>query len=296
MELSIIIVNYNTEEELFQCISSITKSRINVESEIIVVDNASKKDSLNRVKNAFNICILQNARNVGFARAVNQGIYHSEGNYILLLNPDTMVEENTIQILLDYIKEKKDAGCVAPAITYPDGKLQPSARSFPTYTKAFFGRQSLLTGLFPNNPITRSYLSLDMDRTNPQEVDWVMGACLITKREVLNEVGFFDERFFLFVEDVDFCYRLKEHKYKVYYVPYVKVIHKFGAATNKSWYRSVLSHNYGMFKFFEKHYNPNIVLKLLLFLGLVLRVLYLFIFRTVTEPFKKPRFFRSAGK
>jgi hypothetical protein len=296
VELSIIIVNYNTEEELFQCILSITQSRINVEYEVIVVDNASKKGSLSRVKNTFNIRTIQNTKNVGFARAVNQGIHHSKGKYILLLNPDTVVEQNTIQTLLDWIKEKKDLGCVAPAITYPDGKLQPSVRSFPTFIKVFFGRRSLLTRLFPNNPITRSYLLLDMDYTKPQEVDWVTGACLMTRKDILNEVGLLDERFFLFVEDADFCYRLKEHGYKVYYIPNVKVIHKFGAATDKFWQRSLLSHNFGMFLFFEKHYNPNIVLKSLLFIGLTLRLSYIFIYHTVMDHFRNLGSFRNVGK
>lgn len=296
MELSIIIVNYNTEKELFHCLSSITRSRINVDYEIIIVDNASKKESLEKIKNTFNPHIIHNAKNIGFARAVNRGICHSRGKYILLLNPDTIVEQNTIQNLLNYIKEKKKAGCVAPAAIYPNGKLQPSARSFPTYTRVFFGRQSLFTRLFPNNPITRSYLLLNIDSTKIQEVDWVTGACLLTRRDILDKVGLLDERFFLYVEDADFCYRLKEYGYKVYYIPNARVIHKFGGATDKFWQRSMLSHNLGMFKFFEKHYNPNIVLKLLLLLGLALRISYLFIFHIVTDPFKKPKFSRSAGK
>lgn len=294
MELSIIIVNYYTENELFRCVSSISQSRINADYEIIVVNNASKGDRLNEMKDRFNIRTIQNIKNVGFARAVNQGIYRSKGKYILLLNPDTMVEQNTIQTLLDHIKEKNDAGCVAPAITYPNGKLQPSVRSFPSFIRVFFGRQSLLTRLFPNNPITRSYLLPDTNCTKIKEVDWVTGACLMTRRDILDEVGLLDERFFLFVEDADFCYRLKEHGYKVYYIPNVRIIHTFGAATDKFWQRSVLSHNFGMFMFFEKHYNPNVVLKSLLFFGLALRVSYIFTFHIVMDQFKALGFSHTA--
>ncbi|MCK4328940.1 glycosyltransferase family 2 protein [candidate division WOR-3 bacterium] len=288
--LSIIIVNYNTEEELFQCLLSIFRSSIKVNYEIILIDNASHRDSLDKIKNRFNIRIVHNIRNVGFARAVNQGIYRSEGEYILLLNPDTKVEDNTIQTLLDFMKNKKEAGCVAPAITYPDGNPQPSVRSFPTFLKVFCGRQSLFTRLFPNNPITRSYLLTDLDHTKQQEVDWVMGACIMTRKSTLEEIGLLDEKFFLFVEDADLCYRLKEHGYKVFYIPEVKVIHLFGASTNKLPQRSLFSHNVGMFKFFEKHYNPNFLLQHLLFFSLALRVLYILTFHMIKEQLKEMGF------
>lgn len=285
IELSIIIVNYHTKKELLQCILSITKSRIDVNYEIIIIDNSSEIDTLN-IDRTLPVCILHNNWNVGFAKAVNRGIRHARGEYILLLNPDTEVEDDTIEALLQFTREKKDMGCVAPAITYPDGKIQPSARSFPTLCKVFGGRDSLLTRLFPDNPITRSYLLMNPNNSTPKRVDWVTGACMMTRKARFDEVGLFDEKFFLFLEDVDFCYRLKKVGYNVYYLPSVKVVHKSGTATSKNWERSLLAHNVGMLIFLEKHYNLNIILRYFLYFAIALRILFLITLREFMEKLK----------
>jgi len=283
IELSIIIVNYNTEKELTICLTSIARNRLNIDYEIIIVDNGSDRASLKKIERSFDIRIVQNLKNVGFARAVNQGIYRSKGEYILILNPDTIVEETTIQTLLDYIRTKKDAGCVGPQIFYSDGRHQPSLRRFPTFVRVFFGRQSVFRRFFPQNPITRSYFYLDIDYRNVQKVDWVTGACFMTRKSVLDKVGLFDERFFLYVEDADFCYRLNQSNYAVYYVPDAKIVHTFGSATNRFWQHSIISHNVGMLKFFEKHYHLNLLLRGLLFWGLILRIFYISLFYTLMD-------------
>ncbi len=286
VEISIIIVNYNTGKELFECISSIKKGKLGVSYEIIIIDNASKKGDLDKVKENFEIRLVKNVKNVGFARGVNQGIYRSRGKYIVILNPDTIVERDAIQILLNYMKSLKNAGCVAPQIFYPDKRPQPSVRRFPTLVRVFFGRRSIFTRLFPTNSVTREYLCLDMDYTRVQKVEWVTGACLMTSKDVLREVGVFDERFFLFVEDADFCYRLKEHRYSIYYIPEAHIIHSFGAATERFWRRATISHNLGMFLFFSKHNKPNIIMGSLLAFGLAVRVFYILMFYTLRENFK----------
>ena len=273
MNLSIIIVNYNSGKYLKRCIASLKEFPSHYPREIIVIDNASKNGDLSDFQEAHpEVHLIKNAKNEGFARANNQAISKSRGKYVLLLNPDTRILKNGMDGLVRFMENHPGAGAAGPALLYPDGTRQPSCRRFPTPLNFFFGRNSLLTRWFPRNSLTLSYLNLNLDDQKITEVDWITGACMILRREAFQKVGGFDEAFFLFVEDADLCYRLRQEDWKIFFVPTAQAIHQFGVSTR---YRSRLSmkdHNRGMYRFFLKHYHFPLFFKGILSLGLLLRL------------------------
>jgi hypothetical protein len=284
MVLSIIIVSYNGKSLLQRCLNSIYRYRPSISFEIIVVDNNSKDATIEMIKKNFKkVKIIRNTRNIGFARANNQAIARAKGEYLLFLNPDTLVADNSIDKMVQFLEKRKNIGCIGPKLVYPDGSLQLSCRRFPTLINVFFGRKSIFTRFFPNNPMTRDYLLTDLDYSKIQKVDWVIGAAFMVKREIIDIVGNFDEDFFLFVEDTDFCYRLHQVGIGVYYFPEAQIIHNLGAITEKYWMLPTISHNFGMYKFFLKHYRLSIFVKWILFLGLIFRIFYIILMKSITE-------------
>ncbi len=272
-ELSIIIVNYNTKDYLRKCLSSIYKYLPSCSYEIICVDNHSKDGSKVMIKREFpQVKLITNARNVGFARACNQAAKRAKGEYILFLNPDTITTKGAIDNMLNFFAKTKDAGCVGARLLNNDGSLQFSCRTFPTPFNSIFGRKSLFTKFFPNNRMSRQFLLTDLDYEHIQIVDSIRGACILTKKEILEKVGFFDERFFLYVEDTDFCYKLKKANYHVYYLPTAVFFHKLEASVEKFLLTSTAHHHLGMYKFFLKNYKPSLFLRFTLYLALIIRV------------------------
>ena len=273
LELSIIIVNYNSGESLKRCLASLKESRIESPYEIIVVDNGSQEGDLKGLEeDLFNLQLIRNPKNIGFARANNQGISNSKGDHLLLLNPDTLVLKEGLDGLVKFMEEHPKAGAAGPMLLSPDGTRQPSFRRFPSLLNVFFGRTSFLTRRFPKNPFTKSYLMMDANSQRAREVDWIMGACMILRRDAFQGVGGFDESFFLFVEDVDLCYRLKRMGWKIYYVPEVRVIHEYGASIKTRRRLSMKEHHIGMYRFFLKHYRYPLPVKGILSLGLLMRL------------------------
>jgi GT2 family glycosyltransferase len=287
MDLSIIIVNYNSGSYLKSCIASVKKYSPKCAYEIIVVDNGSRKGDIGDLQEVYpEVGIVLNSKNEGFARANNQAVSKSRGKYLLLLNPDTLVLDKSLDGLLQFMEENSDAGAAGPTLLYPDGTRQPSCRRFPTPMNVFFGRNSLLTHWFPGNRFTQSYLRLDLDGCEEEEVDWVTGACMIIRRDTFQNVGGFDETFFLYVEDADLCYRLLKNGWKVFFVPEAQVIHQYGASVKSSKRQSMKEHNLGMYRFFLKHYKFPLPIKGLLQFGLLLR-LALLPLQTATEKFEQ---------
>src|SRR5262249_11747833 len=154
--------------------------------------------------------LLANTRNVGFARAANQGIARARGRHVLCLNPDSIVHEGALAIMTGYLDAHPGVGAVGPRLLESDGSLQYSCRRFPGSLTSFLGRYAVLTRLLPGNAATRDYLYLDWDHRSVREVDWLSGACLMVRREVLASVGGFDPEYFLFVEDMDWCRRMQD--------------------------------------------------------------------------------------
>lgn len=252
--IDVIIVNYNSTAYLVDCLKSVMKSLNGMRASIYVQDNASK-DGVEEIGEKFpDVFLTRNRRNIGFAAAVNQALHLGRNPYVVLLNPDAVVLDDFFKISVNFMQKTPSAGIVGPKVLERDGSLQNSARSFPTFFTGLFGRTSLLTKLFPRNPLTRkNLLSQISDGLKPMEVDWVSGACMVVRREAIEQVGGLDDRFFLYWEDADWCARMWESGWKVLYFPRAIVRHFTGASSENRALRSVFEFHKSAYRLCEKN-------------------------------------------
>ncbi len=229
MKLSIIIVSYNVSRYLRQCINSIYQSDINSNFELIVVDNHSHDDTCDMLANEFPLVrLIKNSNNLGFSKAVNIGISYSLGDYICFMNPDTLISSNTFQVLINYLENNVDVGSVGPKILNADGSLQlASKRSFPTPISSFF-KFIGLSYLFPKNKYFGQYNLTYLDEDKMHDIDSLSGSFMLMPKLVCDSIGEFDERFFMYGEDLDYCYRIKSKGYRIVYNPLTTIIHYKG--------------------------------------------------------------------
>ncbi|MFI5212169.1 MAG: glycosyltransferase family 2 protein, partial [Ignavibacteria bacterium] len=238
IDISVIIVNYNVKELLEQCIVSVLKAAVNLKIEIIVVDNNSFDGSVPYIKSKFpagtEIKLIESPVNLGFARANNLGAAEAGGEYLLILNPDTILQEDTLDKSLAFSRTTEKAGAVTCKLILPSGKLDLACRrSFPTPSVAVY-RILGLSRLFPKSRLFGKYNLTYLDENESYEVDAIVGAFMLIKRSVYEEVKGFDEDYFMYGEDLDLCFRIKKAGYKVYYYPGTSIIHYKGESTKKS--------------------------------------------------------------
>ncbi len=256
MTVSIIIVNYNVKFFLEQCLYSIKKSTQCIESEIIVVDNNSADDSICYLQQIFqDVLFIKNERNEGFAKACNKGLQHANGKYILFLNPDTLVAEDTIKKTLRFFDQHEDAGAAGVRMIDGSGNfLKESKRSFPSpFTSLYklFG----LARLFPHSKFFNRYHLGHLNENENHEADVLAGAFMMIRKDVLDKVGPFDENFFMYGEDIDLSYRIQQAGLKNYYVAETAIIHFKGESTQKGSFNYVRMFYNAMRIFVRKHYG-----------------------------------------
>ncbi len=238
MKLSIIIVNYNTFQLTCNTINSVIETlKDDIEYEIMLVDNHSAPDVVRQLKETYasseTVHLILNRHNLGFSKANNIGIKHSKGEYILLLNSDTVVQENCIQKSLAYIQSHPEIGALGCKLLLGDGSLDHACkRGFPTPEASFF-YFTKLNRLFPHSPRMNAYTLGYQDIDAINEVDSLTGAFMLMPRSVIDEVGMLDEDFFMYGEDIDWCYRFKEAGYQVIYYPEAVTIHLKGQSSKK---------------------------------------------------------------
>jgi GT2 family glycosyltransferase len=261
VDLSILIVNYKNSATLPDCLDSVYKTTQGLKFEVIVVDNDSKDTGLKTVQTKFpKIRWIQNNANQGFAKANNQAVAASKGKALLFLNPDTQLTENSTQSMIAQLKPDSATGAVGPKVLNPDGSLQYSCRTFPTVWTSLFNRYSLISRFFPNNKHTTRYLMTDYDHKKSREVDWVSGCCMMVPKSAFEKVGGFDEKYFLFNEDVDLCHTLKHHGYKTLYFPQAKIYHDITSSNRKVPQQIILKRHQGMSHYIDKHFIGNPIL------------------------------------
>lgn len=234
MIFDVVYVNYNSTSCLIKSIESLFKENLaGLKLNIIVVDNLSD-DNPHRLKDLFpEIRLILNKQNRGFGSAINQALTHCRSKYLILLNPDSLVAKGFFENCFQFMEQNNEVGMMGPMIANEDGSIQGSARAFPTPLTALFGRNTLLTKLFPNNSISKAnILNLNRSSNAPMEVDWVSGAGMVLRREVMLAVGGFDERFFLYWEDADLCHRIRNAGWRVIYNPAARMIHFVGKSSN----------------------------------------------------------------
>ena len=260
LDVSVVIVNYNVRDFLHQSLVSLQKALKGLRAEIIVVDNASDDGSTEFIRNRFpKVRILPQQHNLGFAKANNIALNHVRGKFVLLINPDTVVQEDTIRVMIDFMNSHPEVGLSGCKILNPDGSFQlPCRRSFPTPWVAFtkiFG----LSTLFPNKKIFGKYNLTYLSTEETYPVDAVSGSFMFVRRTIIDQVGGLDESFFMYGEDIDWCYRIRQAGWQVYYVPSTQIIHYKGESTRRSSLDEINTFYRAMHLFVGKHFRKSIL-------------------------------------
>ena len=246
MKLSVVIVSYNVRSYLEQCLQSVQKALEGIEGEVFVVDNHSDDDSVETIRNHYPwVTLIENHENLGFAKANNQAIRQSQAEYVLLLNPDTVVAEDTLRGGLTFMDEHPKAGGAGVMMCYKDGSRAPeSRRALPTPWVAALKMLGF----------TKRYYMSHLPWDQPCRIEVVSGAFCLLRHEALKTVGLLDEDFFMYGEDIDLSFRLLKGGWENWYLPY-SIIHYKGRSTQKSDYRYVHVFYQAMLIFFQKHYS-----------------------------------------
>jgi GT2 family glycosyltransferase len=271
-------VNYNVKEFLLNLLHSIKKAASNISSEIIVIDNASDDGSAEVIKEKFpSVKLIENKKNIGFGAANNQGLAVAAGDYLLFINPDCIVSENTFNKMISFFKQNKDCGLAGCKILNSDGTLQLACRrSFPGPWTSFT-KVTGLSNLFPKSKIFARYNLTYLDENKTYEVDAISGSFMMMRKEAYKKVGGFDEQFFMYGEDLDLCYRVQKAGYKVYYVHDTQIIHYKGESTKRSNLDETKLFYDAMHKFVKKHLSSFPIVEIILRTAIGFRKLFAFL-------------------
>ncbi|HEX2272558.1 MAG TPA: glycosyltransferase family 2 protein [Acidimicrobiales bacterium] len=243
-----VIVNYNARDHLLACVRSLRAEGV---AEIVVVDNASTDGSGPALAAAdARALFLPTGANLGFGRAANRGVAVTTAPYVMVLNPDAVVHRGAVEALAAALDGDEGLAVVGPRVDNPDGTVYPSARRFPELGVA--AGHAFLGLVRPANRFTRRYRMLDADRTRAGPVDWVSGTCMLVRRSAFDAVGGFDEAYFMYVEDVDLCWRLWRAGWRVAYEPTARVTHTVGASSELAPYRMIAAHHRSLLRFAAK--------------------------------------------
>lgn len=262
MDLSIIIVNYNTCDLLRRCLLSLqgrqTHSMLKQGlpfcglQEIIVIDNGSTDGSSEMVVEEFpQVHLIRNSQNLGYARANNQGLQLAQGDYLLLLNSDTEVEAQSLDFLVEFLRKKPEAGAVGGQLVLPSGQIQPSCSTDITLLTVFF-EQFLLDKAFPRSRFFGRHFYTWWNYQEPRSVEVLSGACLMIRRETLRQVGLLDEAYFMYCEDADWCRRARQAGWELWYVPQARILHHHGASSEGNREAMIVEYNRSRLIYFRK--------------------------------------------
>ena len=283
MDVSFCIVNLNSKLHIQNCISSISDSIKGMSYEINIADNNSIDGSLDLISMHYSsIKLIKNTRNIGYTKAINQLLKVSRGNYLAILNPDTILSDHSIYQLIKYISNRRDIGIIGPKVVNINGNFQKSCRRGLARPKAVFSYFLGLSEVFPSNKHFTGYHLNHLDENEINEVSGVSGSCMIIKRKVIEEIGYFDERFFAYQEDSDYCIRAMEHGWKVYYYPQAVVKHHGGmGGSNSVPFKAIFEWHRSYVRFYFKHFSKEH--------GMVFNMVYLaiMVIKLIFSEFKK---------
>lgn len=269
-DVSIIIVSWNVRDLLRDCLGAVEEglAQGQLAGEVIVVDNDSHDDSPGMVRTQFPaVRLIVNPTNLGFTKGNNQGLRESRGRYVLLLNPDTRVTPSSVRDMVDYLDAHPAVGVVGPRLLFPDGTVQSSRRRFPTMATGFL-ESTPLQRFFADNVVLRRYYVTDRSPYDEQEVDWLVGACLMVRRAAWERVGLLDEGFFMYSEELDWCRRLKADGWRVVYLPWSRVVHYEAKSSAQSVLARQQHFHDSKVRYFQKYHGPLAAAALRLFIVL----------------------------
>jgi N-acetylglucosaminyl-diphospho-decaprenol L-rhamnosyltransferase len=266
--VSAVVVNYNAGDHLLDCIRSLKADGVD---EIVIADNASTDGSTQSAVRAEPSVVVHNTGgNLGFGAGANRGAVVATGDLLLLMNPDTVVEPGMVKVLVEALERDRGIGIIGPRVENPDTTLYPSARAFPALGDAV--GHAFLGFVAPANRFSRRYKLLDWDHATASDVDWVSGTALMVRRDVWEALGGFDEGYFMYVEDVDLCWRAWQAGWRVTYEPAARLVHVIGISSDQSPYRMIAAHHRSLWRFSVKtSTGPRRVLLPLVGLGLAVR-------------------------
>lgn len=253
VKVSVIVISYNTREMTLECLRALADDMKGMPWELWVVDNASSDGSAEAVKETFpEARVIVNEHNAGFGAANNQAIRQAQGQYLLLVNSDAFVQPGAVEALVSHLDAHPGVAVVGPKLLNPDGSLQQSCYRFPSPVRAVF-EHLLLTAAFPNHPLLGDYRDWPHDAA--RDVDFVIGACMLIRRESLHQTGVFDEDFFMYAEETDLCYRLSRDGWKTTFVPEARVVHLAGSSGRPESERTFSEFRQAQERFIRKHYG-----------------------------------------
>lgn len=253
-DLSIIIVNWNVGALLRTCLHSIERGRDTLHIEVIVVDSASSDNSVAMVRAEFPwVRLITCQENVGFPKGNNLGLAAANGRFLYLLNPDTEIVGDALSVMVGYMQQHTDVGVLGTQLLYPDGRIQSSRRRFPSVLTGLF-ESTWLQPLAPRR-LLRHYYAQDLPDDQPADVDWVMGASLLLRREVYDQVGGMDEAYFMYSEELDWCRRIKDAGWRVVYLPAAQVIHHEGKSSEQAVTARHVNFNRAKLRYFRKYHG-----------------------------------------
>jgi GT2 family glycosyltransferase len=254
-DISAVIVHYETPEWLDRCLAALARAQGDFSLEIIVVDNASRNfDGSHIVASHPTLSLISNATNRGFAAANNQGLRAARGRYLLLVNPDTLVEADTLVTMLAQMDSDPRVGCATPELVLPNGAIDPACRRmFPTPGRAFF-RLTMLSRIFPRSRLFAQYNLSYLDQRVDAEIDSPCGAFMMVRRETFDQVGFLDERYFMYGEDLDWAFRMKQTGWRIVYTARTSARHEKRASSRLNKTKAIHDFHDAMRIFYDDHY------------------------------------------
>jgi GT2 family glycosyltransferase len=289
---SVVIVNWNASRELEQCLHSLYRNHPGLNLDVWVVDNASTDDSLAMLKANFpGVGLIINSRNLGFAAANNQAFLKIDprSRFVLVLNPDVVFTEETLTILINFLETRQNAHVVTPRVLGPDGSLQSTCRRREPSPVSMLARLVGLSRLFPKSRKFSGYTCGDLEESATHRIDSASGSFLFLKREVLEEVGGFDERFFMYAEDLDWCSRARKKGFTVYYHPATAVTHFQGTSSGKRVLKSQWHLHYTALQYVKKHHRQDypLIFRMILAVALASHFVCAAVIELMAAPFHR---------
>lgn len=246
-EIGVVVINYDSGPHLRNCLDSLPEAAAAAAADFIVVDNASRDDSLAGVPDHPDVKVFENARNLGYGSACNKGFAETSAEFVCFLNPDVVPEAGSLAAMAVAMAQRPEVGVLGPRLNNPDGSRYPSCRVVPSLSVAV---GHAVFGLFtPNNRFSRAYMLLDREHDDPEEVEWVSGAAMMVRRDAFEQVGGFDESYFMYVEDVDLCNRLRAAGWKALYFPEAVMMHHVAGSSRRTPYRMIFHHHRSLLRY-----------------------------------------------
>jgi GT2 family glycosyltransferase len=292
MDVSILVVNYNTCRLTLDCLQSVYASETQYRYEVIVIDNHSSDGSVEAIRAAYpEITLIANEDNTGFAKANNQGMEAASGRFVLLLNSDTLVQPDTLDTMIRFMDTHPEMGASGCKVILPDGSLDKACkRGFPTPSASFYYAFGW-SKRYPDNPKYNQYQLGHLSPDDEYPVDVLVGAFMLVRREAIEQVGGLDETFFMYGEDIDWCYRIKQAGWGIYYYPRTYIIHIKGGSARRRPLKIIYEFHRAMWVFHRKHYKQqyNWVTNMAVYAGITVKFGMAFLKNKLTAPAKPDR-------